>query len=100
MTPHDFAIIGSPTNLDKEVEDNETVRRETGNRQLERTDSHVFIGLPYLSYYEPRGCDYVPHFSDKHTKLVIESWDFVPDFISEVRAKRQLLILITDYILT
>ena len=70
--------------VDKDNEDDETVQIQIGNRQLEHTNSNVSRYLPYLSYCAPRGRDYVPHFSDEHKAWVIESWDFVPEFISEV----------------
>jgi len=95
--PYDFVFIGSRTKVHKDDENNENVRREIGNRQLKHTDSNVYIGLPYLSYYVPRGRDYVPHLSDEHKTLVIDSWDFVPGFISEVGVKRQFLLLMMDF---
>ena len=85
--PYDVVFVGSRTNADTDDENNENVRREIGNTQLKNTDSNVYIGLPYLSYYVPRGSDYVPHLSDEHKTLVIDSWDVVPGFISEVGVK-------------
>ena len=85
--PYDVVFVGSRTNADTDDENNENVRREIGNTQLKPTDSNVYIGLPYLSYYVPRGSDYVPHLSDEHKTLVIDSWDVVPGFISEVGVK-------------
>ena len=95
--PYDFVFIGSHAKVDKDDEQNENVTREIGSRQLKPTDSRVYIGLPYLSHYAPRGRDYVPHLSDEHKTLVIDSWDFVPDFISEVGVKRRFLLFIMDY---
>ena len=95
--PCGFVFVGSRTNVDKVHDNTENVRREIGNIQLKHTDSNVNIGLPYLSYYVPRGGDYVPHLSDEHKTLVIDSWDFVPGFISEVAVKLQFLIFIMDY---
>ena len=94
---YDFVFIGSRTKVHKDDENNENVRREIGNRELNHRESNVFIGLPYLSYYVPRGRDYVPHLSDEHKTLVIDSWDFVPGFISEVGVKRQFLLLMMDF---
>ena len=91
--PCNFVFIGSGTNLDKDDENNKINRKEIGNRQLRHTDSNVYIGLPYLSYYVPRGRDYVPHFSDEHKTLVIDSWDFIPGFISEVGVKNKTCYL-------
>ena len=88
--PYDVVFVGSRTNADTDDENNENVRREIGNTQLKHIDSNVYIGLPYLSYYVPRGSDYVPHLSDEHKTLVIDSWDVVPGFISEVGVKWQL----------
>ena len=95
--PYDFLFVVSRTNADKDDEKNENVRREIGDRRLKHTDSNVYIGLPYLSYYVPRGSDYVPHLSDEHKTLVLNSWDVVPVFIYEVSVKKQFLLFIMDY---
>ena len=85
MMPYHFAIIGASTKLDKDDEENETVRREIilCKRELSKYDSNV---------YAP-----IPHFSDEHKNLVIESWDFVSDFVSEVSVERPFFKFITDY---
>ena len=95
--PYHFVFIGSSPKLDNGDENHENVRREIGRIKLNQTDSNVYIGLPYLSYYAPRGRDYVPHLSDEHKALVIDSWDFVHDFISEVGVKMQFLSCTMEY---
>ena len=85
MMPYHAAIIGASTKLDKDDEENETVRRE------------IIICKRELSKYDSNDYAAIPHLSDEHKNLVIESWDFVSDFVSEVGVKRPIFLFITDY---
>jgi len=77
-------VSSTPAEFNKDYEepfDNETVRREIGKIQLQRQDSEV-------SRYIISRCS---KFSDEHKILVIDSWDFVTEFTSEVGKKTTLV---------
>ena len=61
--------------------------------------NEIIICKRELSKYDSNDYAAIPHLSDEHKNLVIESWDFVSDFVSEVGVKKPLFLFITDYIM-